>query len=70
MVNVALKCKALLAKSVVFITEGQYGAKWVYQARYFIGRALGYYTRWGTALLYDPDFVPSIASVTYSPRLC
>ena len=40
-VNVALKCKALLPKSVVFITDGQYKAKWVHLARYFIGRALG-----------------------------
>ena len=40
-VNVALKCKALLAKSVVFITDDQYKAKWVYLARYFIGRDLG-----------------------------
>ena len=40
-VNVALKCKALLAKSVVFITDSQYKAKWVHMARYFIGRALG-----------------------------
>ena len=40
-VNVALKCKALLAKSVVFITDGQYKAKWVHLARYFVGRALG-----------------------------
>ena len=37
-VNVALKCKALLAKSAVFITDSQYKAKWVYLARYFIGR--------------------------------
>ena len=40
-VNVALKCKALLAKSVVFITDSQYKAKLVHLARYFIGRALG-----------------------------
>ena len=40
-VNVALKCKALLAKSAVFITDGQYRAKWVYLAGYFIGRDLG-----------------------------
>ena len=40
-VNVALKCKALLAKSVVFITDSQYKAKWVHLARYFVGRALG-----------------------------
>ena len=37
--NVALKCKVLLAKSVVFIT-GQYKAKWVHLARYFVGCAL------------------------------
>ena len=40
-VNVALKCKALLAKSAVFITDSQYKAKWVYLAWYFIGRHLG-----------------------------
>ena len=40
-VNVALRCKALLAKSVVFITDSQYEAKWVHLAQYFIGRALG-----------------------------
>ena len=38
--NVALKCKALLAKTVVFITDSQYKAKWVHLAWYFIGRAL------------------------------
>ena len=47
-VNVALKCKALLAKSVVFITDDQYKAKWVYLARYFIGRSLGkLHMSWG-----------------------
>ena len=40
-VNVALKCRALLAKSAVFITDSQYKAKWVYLARYFVGRDLG-----------------------------
>ena len=40
-VNVAFKCKTLLAKSVEFITDSQYKAKWVHLARYFIGRALG-----------------------------
>ena len=40
-VNVALKCRALLAKSTVFITDSQYKAKWVYLARYFVGRDLG-----------------------------
>ena len=40
-VNVALKCKALLAKCAVFITDTQYKAKWVYLARYFVGRDLG-----------------------------
>ena len=46
--NVALKCKALLAKSVVFITDSQYKAKWVHLARYFIGRALGkLHESWG-----------------------
>ena len=39
-VNVALKCKALLAKSVVFITDSQHKAKWVHPAWYFVGRAL------------------------------
>ena len=39
--NVALRCKALLAKSVVFITDSQYKAKWVHLAWYFIGHALG-----------------------------
>ena len=39
--NVALKCKALLAMSAVFITDSQYKAKWVYLARYFVGRDLG-----------------------------
>ena len=48
MVNVALKCKALLAKSVVFITDSQYKAQWVHLARYFIGRALGkLHESWG-----------------------
>ena len=47
-VNVALKCKALLAKSVVFITDDQYKAKWVYLARFFIGRDLGrLHDSWG-----------------------
>ena len=47
-VNVALKCKALLAKSVVFITDNQYRAKWVHLARYFIGRDLGkLHDSWG-----------------------
>ena len=32
-VNVALKCKALLAKGAVFITDRQYRAKWVHLAR-------------------------------------
>ena len=41
MVSVALKCKALLAKSAVFITDTQYKAKWVHLARYFVGRDLG-----------------------------
>ena len=40
-VNVALKYKALLAKSVVFITDSQYKAKWVHLAPYLVGRALG-----------------------------
>ena len=48
MVNVALKCKALLAKSVVFITDSQYKAKWIHMARYFVGRALGkVHVSWG-----------------------
>ena len=47
-VNVALKCKALLARGVVFITDSQYKAKWVYLARYFIGRDLGrLHEQWG-----------------------
>ena len=47
-VNVALKCKALLAKSAVFIIDGQYKAKWVYLARYFIGHDLGrLHKQWG-----------------------
>ena len=47
-VNIALKCKALPAKSVVFITDSQYKAKWVHLARYFIGRALGkLHESWG-----------------------
>ena len=46
--NVALKCKALLAKSVVFITDSQYKAKWVHLAWYFIGLALGkLHESWG-----------------------
>ena len=46
--NVALKCKALLARGVVFITDGQYKAKWVYLARYFIGRDLArLHEKWG-----------------------
>ena len=40
-VSAALKCKALLAKSAVFITDAQYKAKWVHLARYFVGRDLG-----------------------------
>ena len=31
-VNVPLKCKALLAKSVVFVTDSQYKAEWVHLA--------------------------------------
>ena len=47
-VNVALKCKALIARSVVVITDSQYKAKWVHLARYFIGRALGkLHESWG-----------------------
>ena len=47
-VKVALKCKALLAKSVVFISDSQYKATWVHLARYFIGRALGkLHESWG-----------------------
>ena len=46
--NVALKCKALLARGVVLITDGQYKAKWVYLARNFIGRDLGrLHEQWG-----------------------
>ena len=47
-VNVALKCKALLAKSVVFITDSQHKSKWVHLDRYFIGRTLGkLHESWG-----------------------
>ena len=47
-VNVALKCKALLAKSFVFITDSQHKEKWVYLAWYFIGRGLGkLHESWG-----------------------
>ena len=47
-VNAALKCKALLARGVVFITDSRYKATWVYLARYFIGRDLGkLHDRWG-----------------------
>ena len=47
-VNIALKCKALLAKSVVFVTDSQYEAKWVHLSPYFIGRALGkLHESWG-----------------------
>ena len=47
-VNVALKCKALLAKSGVFITDSQYKAKWIHLARSFIGHALGkLHESWG-----------------------
>ena len=47
-VKVALKCRALLAKSAVFITNDQYKAKWVYLARYLVGRDLGrLHESWG-----------------------
>ena len=47
-VNVALKCNSLLAKSILFITDEQYKAKWLYLARYFIGRELGkLHASWG-----------------------
>ena len=47
-VSVALKCKALLAKCAVFITDTQYKAKWVHLARYFVGRELGgIHETWG-----------------------
>ena len=47
-VNVVLKCKALLAKSAVFITDDQYKAKSVYLAWFFIGRDLGrLHDSWG-----------------------
>ena len=45
-VNVALKCKALVAKSIVFITDSQYKAKWVHLAQYFIGHTLGKLHEW------------------------
>ena len=46
-VNVALKCNDLLAKSAVFITDSQYKAKWVHLARYFIGRLGKLHESWG-----------------------
>ena len=47
-VNVALKCKALLAKSVVLIIDSQYNAKWIDLAQSFIGHALGkLHESWG-----------------------
>ena len=46
MVNVALKSKALLATSVVFITDSQYKAKWAHLAQYFIGGTLGKLHEW------------------------
>ena len=68
-VNVALKCKGLLAKSVVFIIDSQYKAKWVYLARYFIGRALGkLHESWGflrSNIKYAweaPSYYQSVAS--------
>ena len=68
-VNVALKCKGLLAKSVAFITDSQYKAKWVYLARYFIGRALGkLHESWGflrSNIKYAweaPSYYQSVAS--------
>ena len=70
-VNVALKCKALLARNAVFITDDQYKAKWVYLARYFIGRALGkLHTSWGFLKSIakphawsPPSYYQSVASV-------
>ena len=63
MVNVALKCKALLAK-------GQYKAKWVYWARYFIGHDLGrLHELWGFLNCHTklhawsaPSYYQSVAS--------
>ena len=69
-VNVALKCKALLSRSVVFITGSQYKAKWVYLARYFIGRDLGkLHEPWGFLKCHTkphawsaPSYYQSVAS--------
>ena len=47
-VNVVLKYKALLSKSVVFITDDQHKAKWVCLTQYFISHDLGkLYKSWG-----------------------
>ena len=69
-VNVARKCKALLARGVVFITDSQYKAKWVYLARYFIGRDLGrLHEQWSFLKSHTkphawsaPSFYQSVAS--------
>ena len=69
-VNVALKCRALLAKSAVFITDSQYKAKWVYLARYFVGRDLGrLHGLWGFLkchtkphALFAPSYYQSVVS--------
>ena len=69
-VSIALKCKALLARGVVFITDGQYKAKWVYLARYFIGRDLGrLHEQWGFLKSHTkphawsaPSYYQSVAS--------
>ena len=71
-VNAALKCKALLARGVVFITDSRYKAKWVYLARYFIGRDLGkLHDRWGFLKSHTkphawlaPSYYQTVASVT------
>ena len=65
-VNVALKCKALLAKSAVFITDSQS----VYLARYFIERDLGrLHEPWGFLkchtkphALFAPSYYQSVVS--------
>ena len=61
-VNVALKCKALLAKSVMFITDSQYNAKWVNLAWYFIDRTLGKVHELCGFCWEAPSYYQSVAS--------
>ena len=63
-VNVALKCKALLAKSVVFIIDGHNKAKWIHLARYFVGRAR--FTSLGVFSEVIPDRMPGMLPRTIS----